>query len=226
MEHLCSEINSERRKLSKFPQITKRSSDGSEYGPLYRTLDGTLNPVDAATDQATNASPPVAVTVTVDGSGNANLSLGSGLDIAYGLNGNDTIIGGDGNDVLIGGQNNDSLTGGAGVDSLRGGGNNDNFIFDDGDSGVGALADIIQDFGNGSDRINLTAIDSNINSANDQNFLSASANSATVANSVTWHYDAGTNRTIIHGDVNGNTTADFEIILLGNIALASGDFIL
>ena len=180
-----------------------------------------------ATDQAGNASTPVGVTVTVDATGGNTLSLGNGLDIAYGRNGDDMLTGGNGNDVLIAGAGDDRLTGGAGVDSLRGGGGNDIFYFGAGDSGMGALADTIQDFATGTDDINLSAIDANTSASGDQPFsFVAVASSATVANSITWHYDAVNNRTIIHGDVNGNTTADFEIILLGNISLVSGDFAL
>jgi len=45
-----------------------------------------------------------------------------------------------------------------------------------------------------------------------------------VAGQLHYWYDAG--RTIVSGDVNGNGTADFNIVLAGTVILVAGDFVL
>ena len=78
--------------------------------------------------------------------------------------GNDTLFGGDGNDTLhgdAGGSDggrggNDTLDGGEGSDTLTGGSGDDIFAFHDGDGGATlALADVITDFVEGTDKIGL-----------------------------------------------------------------------
>lgn len=66
-------------------------------------------------------------------------------DVIYGYGKGDTLDGGDGNDVLDGGKGRDTLTGGAG---------NDIFIF-----APDRRQDVITDFGNGQDRIDLSAFE-------------------------------------------------------------------
>lgn len=95
---------------------------------------------------------------------------GSGDDLLFGARGEDVLAGNDGDDViiglwhsdrLIGGAGNDRLKGGAGHDVLRGGPGNDGltggpgrdvFVHAPGDG-----RDIVQDFTQGDDRIDLTA---------------------------------------------------------------------
>jgi len=97
------------------------------------------------------------------GGGNDTLDGGDGDDQLDGGTGDDTLIGGQGQDVLSGGDGDDSLIGdagddrlesGAGDDHLTGGENNDTFIFV-----LGTGHDTIGDFGNGDDRIDLSAFD-------------------------------------------------------------------
>jgi VCBS repeat-containing protein len=59
------------------------------------------------------------------------------------------LIGTDGNDILIGGLGFDTLTGGAGADT---------FVIDPSAFGAGGIADLITDYGNGADRIDLGAL--------------------------------------------------------------------
>ncbi|WP_295524638.1 FG-GAP-like repeat-containing protein [Novosphingobium sp. Chol11] len=87
------------------------------------------------------------------GNGADSLSGGNGDDTLIGANGNDTLTGGQGDDKLIGGADSDTLIGGTGLDTLTGGAGNDIFNynarrFDD---------DVITDFVQGEDRINLSA---------------------------------------------------------------------
>src|SRR5512134_3217623 len=74
---------------------------------------------------------------------------------------NDTIYGGGGNDTISGGLGNDLITGGAGADRLTGGGGNDVFVYlTASDSSAG---DIITDFSQGADKIDLGALRGSLN---------------------------------------------------------------
>lgn len=118
------------------------------------------------------------------------------------------------------------ITGGLGADQLHGGAGADDFVYTsilESPVGVGNR-DTILDFAVGSDDIILTAIDSNTVAAGNGTFLYGGQNAATVANTITWHQSGG--NTYVHGDVNGDTVADFEIELIGLKALTSGDFAL
>lgn len=74
-------------------------------------------------------------------------------DVINGGYGNDELFGGAGNDILDGGKDNDRLDGGIGDDTLTGGDNNDTFIFEENFGN-----DVITDFGNGNDAIDLSAL--------------------------------------------------------------------
>jgi len=86
---------------------------------------------------------------------NANnvLSGGQGDDELYGYGGNDILLGGHGNDYLSGGSGDDILIGGAGIDELHGGTGKDTFVFTDLHA-----RDVILDFNNTDDTIDLTAL--------------------------------------------------------------------
>lgn len=86
------------------------------------------------------------------GSWSDMLSGGTGEDILLGGGGADRIFGGNGNDELDGGGQGDTLAGGRGDDILTGGGGADTFVF-----GRMAGNDVITDFGNGADNIDLSA---------------------------------------------------------------------
>ncbi|AZO24312.1 hypothetical protein EJ070_28895 [Mesorhizobium sp. M1E.F.Ca.ET.045.02.1.1] len=150
-----------------------------------------------------------------------------GADQIFGLAGNDTLFGQSGNDTLNGGDGNDKLVGGVGADTLTGGAGADTFYYgsDVSDSPASAANDTITDFVHGVDKIDLSSIDANTASGGDQAFLFGGLNANTVANSITWSEVGG--NTIVHVDVTGNTTADFQITLTGiNLGLTASDFVL
>jgi Ca2+-binding RTX toxin-like protein len=164
-------------------------------------------------------------------SGNNTVNGGNGDDDIYGGLGNDTLNGGADNDVIHGdsawGDNtqdgNDILIGGAGNDTLWGGAGNDTFRYTTISSGT----DVIQDFTQGSDKIDLSQIDAKTStSGTNDAFAFGGQNANTVANSVTWYYDSGNNQTVIQIDNNGNTTADLTITLVGAVTLTATDFTL
>lgn len=98
----------------------------------------------------------------IDGNGgNDTIVAGNGSDLALGGAGNDRLSGGrdgdvlmgdDGLDIVFGGHGDDRIAGGTGHDILEGGGGRDVFIFATGDG-----RDIVTDFKDGADRIDLSS---------------------------------------------------------------------
>lgn len=86
------------------------------------------------------------------GLGKDDLSGGAGNDILSGNSGRDALRGGAGDDILIGGAGGDMLNGGRDNDILTGNGGADVFIFS-----RNAGNDLITDFKNGTDQIDLSA---------------------------------------------------------------------
>lgn len=88
--------------------------------------------------------------------GNDILEGGAGNDTLYGGpdGGDDRMYGGNGDDRIFGGKGDDTISGDAGDDTLSGGPDDDTFVFAPGDGD-----DIIKDFGNGNDNIDLSAFE-------------------------------------------------------------------
>lgn len=132
----------------------------------------------------------------------------------------DTINGGQGDDKIFGFTGADILTGGDGADQFR-------YLFA-GDSGVGAAADHITDFLAGTDRFNFSALDADPVAPGRQalSFINTAAFSATGTAQV--RYGVSGADLLLQVDLDGNGTADMEIILDTAAAqtLTSGDFIL
>lgn len=145
-----------------------------------------------------------------------SLSGLDGADLMRGYGGADTLSGGDGDDLLVGGADADILTGGADSDTFRIG------YFE---SGTGAAADSIADFQSGIDTIDVSGWDANIALGGDQAFafVGTSAFSGT-AGELRYHFD-GTD-TWVQGDINGDSAADFEILLSGAVTPVATDFML
>jgi Ca2+-binding RTX toxin-like protein len=91
--------------------------------------------------------------VLVGGTGNDRLIGGTGRDRLIGSVGNDTLIGGSDRDVLIGGAGNDRMDGGAGNDRITTGGGRDQIVLR-----RNSRFDVVTDFQNGRDRIDLVGI--------------------------------------------------------------------
>ena len=94
--------------------------------------------------------------------GDETLDGRGGDDLLYGFAGDDRLLGGTGQDFLDGGKGKDVLIGGEGADVLIGGAGNDVFVFDQASG-----HDVIRDFGDGHDRIDLTAFHSSFRSLDD-----------------------------------------------------------
>jgi Ca2+-binding RTX toxin-like protein len=130
-----------------------------------------------------------------------------------------------GSDVLDGGEGADLLDGGGAADLLTGGAGADVFRFSPGDSGLGAGADRIADFLSGTDRIDLSAIDGDGALAGDQafTFIGAAAFGG-IAGQLRYIHDGAD--TWIEADTDGDGTANFQIVLTGNVTLTTADFVL
>ncbi|WP_342153515.1 hypothetical protein [Methylorubrum sp. SB2] len=126
------------------------------------------------------------------------------------------------------------LTGGAGADRLTGGLGRDTFDFNiKTDSGTTATTrDVILDFKQGEDRIDLSTIDANGALAGDAFTFLIKAGSAFTgkAGQLTFSIENPTgtanDRTIIQADMDGNKIADFQIELKGLYTLTAADFVL
>lgn len=140
-------------------------------------------------------------------------------------------INGTGNSLdnwIIGNSAGNALNGGGGKDSLTGGGGADVFVFSStGDIGHGnATRDVIFDFNQvQADRINLVALDANTGQSGDQAFTFIGNGGFTGAAGQLRAASDGPN-TLVEGDVNGDGTGDFQLILLGGYTLTAGDFFL
>lgn len=163
------------------------------------------------------------------GSGADTLVGDGGRNVLRGFAGTDNINGLEGNDRILGGNGADIITGNTGRDAMTGGADADIFDFNStADSTVGdANRDIVTDFVTAVDDIDLLTIDANTGLGGNQAFVFIGAAAfGAVAGQLRFTNFAGTQYTVVEGDVNGDSVADFQIGLLGSIALAAGDFIL
>ena len=148
--------------------------------------------------------------------GSVNAFTGTGNNLANRITGNA------GNDTLIGGLGNDTLIGGAGADTFA--------YLTLADSGITAASrDVITDFVNGTDRIDLSGIDANSTVIGNNAFTfigtsGFSVGSAASAGQLRYGF-AGAN-TIVEGDVDGDGLADFQIQLTGIHTMTAADLVL
>ena len=152
-----------------------------------------------------------------------------GDDTLDGRSGNDYLNGQGGDDTIAGGSFNDLIVGSTGVDNLTGGTGADRFFFNGlADSGVAAgQRDIMTDFQQGSDRIEVNAIDAIAATAADNGFtfIGTAGFTSGVAGEVRYNINAQGN-TIISFRVDTSSGAGMQVELTGAINLTAGDFIL
>jgi serralysin len=154
-------------------------------------------------------------------------NLGNG-NMARGNVANALLFGGDTRSLIenaVGGAGNDTLIANQAVNRLTGGAGSDVFRFNSvGDSGPGALADTIADFLSGTDRIDLSGIDANSNTAGDDAFSFIGAGAFTgVAGQL--RYEGSGSSIRLLADVNGDSVADFELVVMSPV-ISQPDFIL
>jgi Ca2+-binding RTX toxin-like protein len=221
-------------------QVTNNHIGGGQWGETYfaaanpvftgnvsdgNTLAAQLGSQD--TSGSTPTPPPVTTPPIVTAPSTAPTE---GADALTGTSANNAFNGKGGNDTINGMAGNDTINGGAGYDVLTGGAGNDTFAFSSAaEIGTSAGArDIITDFTQGQDKIDLSAIDANSKLTGDQDFTFIAGNNASftqTAGELAWHTDTATGRTIVQGDINGDGVHDFEIELKGLVNLKASDFI-
>jgi serralysin len=150
----------------------------------------------------------------------------SGDDRINGGAGGDRLNGGAGDDLIVGGLGDDTLWGGSGLDRLAGGEGADTFAFLKA-SDSAANADVIRDFREGIDTIDLRAIDADTsNGKADDAFrflgFKEFGGSAGELRAVLQGYTS----TLLLGDIDGDGAADLQILLTGARQLLPGDFVL
>ena len=184
----------------------------------------------AGIDTASYAGSAAAVSVNL---GTGALSGGdaagdtlSGIEQVMGSGLADTLTGDADANTLWGMAGDDVLTGGGGGDALKGGAGNDRFVYTAlSDSAVSGLGkDGITDFATG-DKIDLSAIDADGNSANGDTAFTFGTGDYT--------RHAGELRVVTYGstqvvyvDVNGDKVSDFAINVISDHPLTASDFVL
>ncbi|MEE2862469.1 MAG: family 16 glycosylhydrolase [Pseudomonadota bacterium] len=192
---------------------------GEGYDWTHASIDWTLSDHVEALALRTGAN--------LDGTGNsaANFISGnSGNNVISGMAGDDVLEGRGGDDRLIGGSGSDKLSGNAGKDIMFGGDDlsRDTFIFNAAsDSRVGSGRDVVHDFVSGVDKLDFSSFDANRSASGSQDFRYSGT--AAAANSV-WTVDAGSNL-LVRGDVDGDRTADFEVLITDIESLTRADFL-
>lgn len=202
-------------------------TDGDMVADMEIELAGRLAPTWSdfviTSTTATIAPSAAAVVVptpsaTIAGSASADTIVGtSAAETIYGNAGGDAIDGGGGNDVIIGGLGRDLMTGGSGQDR---------FVFKTAaDTAVGgSYRDVINDFVQGYDIVDLAGIDADAGTtAHDAFAWIGLSNFGGVAGQL--RYQQVGAYTMVQGDVNGDRVADFELNLKGHFELTSADFV-
>ncbi len=139
--------------------------------------------------------------------------------------GNDNLLGGIGNDRLIGGTGNDRLFGGSGYDLMTGGTGFDEFHFNAlSDSLPTSARDRITDFQLDVDVIDLSDLDARIGTSGNQAFAWIGGAAFTASGQLRYAYSG--NDTIISGNTDTDSAAEFQFVLSGRFALIAGDFVL
>ena len=151
------------------------------------------------------------------------IDVGAGSDSAAGGSGDDTILGGAGGDTLLGEFGIDSIVGGLGRDILFGGAGADLFVFVGVTDSTGTNRDLIKDFEDGLDRIDLRQIDANA-TPGDQAFAFIGSGPFTAAGQVRVITTATTTRIEVSTD--GDTDPEMLILLNGIHSLTEASFLL
>ena len=207
---------------------TLNGGDGSDFlagGDGADALNGG-NGNDTASYYDSTAGVAINLVTGTSSGGFAAGDVLTGIENLTGSQYNDALVGTSADNVLQGLNGNDVFAGAGGQDTLTGGAGSDRFVY--GNIGQSTLAapDRITDFSHAqADHIDLAAIDANTAVTGDQAF-SFIGTAAFTHHAGELHYGFAGTDTVISGDVNGDGTADFSIVLTGNVALVASDFML
>jgi Ca2+-binding RTX toxin-like protein len=206
--------------LDSIESIGLVSAQDTRFGAL-----GTTYSYDLTMDDANLAAGQ---RLTIDGAplrANETLTFHGGGE----TNGSFRVYGGAGNDTIFGSQGNDTVSGGLGQDTLYGNGGADTFLYRNVAESTSASRDEIKDFTLG-DVIDLSQIDANSLLDGNQafSFIGSAAFTAQQHAGELRAIDTGGGIWQVQGDVNGDGTADFEILVTvtGGHQIAQTDFYL
>ena len=144
------------------------------------------------------------------------------------LNGAFRVAGGAGNDSIIGSAGGDILIARGGADTMTGGGGNAEFRYTETAYSTVAVHDSILDLTVG-DLIDLSRIDANSNVAGNDAFAFIDGAAFHGVAGELRAFNTGGNNWTVQGDVNGDGSADFELLVTtgdGHILTGTGDFVL
>jgi Ca2+-binding RTX toxin-like protein len=145
-----------------------------------------------------------------------NARTGAGNDKIVGNDANNVFISGAGNDTLFGGGGDDALYAGQGKDVMTGGAGKDTFLYAElSDSAVGADRDVITDFEQGTDKIDLHQLGAT-------GFIGSNAFSGRAGEVRAVSMLDGS---LVELDADGDGIADFQLELQGGVLLRSDDFV-
>ncbi|WP_395677993.1 hypothetical protein [Inquilinus sp.] len=200
-------------------------NDFIEGGAGADTITGN-DGIDTASYAGSAAGVTVDLAVGTGTGGDAQGDTLSGIEQVLGSGLNDTLIGDANANTLWGLAGDDVLTGGGGGDALKGGAGNDTFVYtalsDSAVSGIGK--DTITDFSTG-DKIDLSAIDADGNSANSDTAFTFGTGDFTRTPGELRVVTAGAIQ-VVYADVNGDKVPDFAINVVSDHPLTAADFVL
>jgi len=184
----------------------------------------------SGTDRAQYSDATAGLTVDLlTPANNTGIAAGdtySSIENLFGSSFNDQLSGDGSANALFGSSGNDRLIGGIGADQLTGGADADTFIFQSlAESTVADTGrDFILDFSRTEgDKIDVSQIDANTGAAGDQAFTFIGAASFSGVAGQLRAVVTATN-TLVSGDVNGDSVADFSILVNGTTPLQATDF--
>lgn len=150
---------------------------------------------------------------------------GAEAEVYDALGGDDVVLAYEGNDVVLGGAGNDLLDGGGGADLMQGGAGADTFIYEKVSDSAPTAMDTIFDFSSiEGDKINLSAIDANTATAEDDTFFLIDMFSGQAGELMVSTQGAG--GWLVQGDVDGDSIADLAISIIAPSAPVMQDFFL
>ena len=142
------------------------------------------------------------------------------------LTGIASINGGAGNDTIYGSAGADTIIGLTGADTLRGNGGANVFDYNVVTHSRATARDLILDFQDGTDKIDLSGIDASTASNGNQAFSFIGSGAFTNTAGQLRIDTSDPTKILILGDTNGDGVADFAIELAGGHSLSAGDFFL
>jgi Ca2+-binding RTX toxin-like protein len=158
------------------------------------------------------------------GDGDDVATGGASANRLRGGGGADQLTGGASADTLIGNGGNDTLAGGGGADALFGGSGGDTFVYRAAEDSAAATGIDTINRMSGADVIDLTGIDAIAGAGDDGfTFIGSQAFSGQAG---TLRVFAQDGRYIVEGDLDGDASADFSIVVAHGVALTEANFLL